>query len=393
MKAARLRCSDSGDKMYLRHCLPGTEDLCDLILVAGQKRFPAHSQYLASHSHFIRQLILETGPFTWQHPLIIDQVLHGHSSACVHLLLMGVYNMGILLIDSPYLAWQLSKLTDQLNCPNMLRSCRLYLNQMPMCRPDNALHWLTVTAHEAELEGLHANCASKIAGDFDRVAKDKRLASLPTAQLMRIMAVMSQQNSQNASQPQANKQMCQICQQSEQQAIRLGRKRKLLTDPQAQMRESSQSSSDSDSESDSESEEEDAAAAAVAAAAGPAAPLESSSSDDGSGSEEEEGPDPAVAAAAAAAAGDAVIAAVARSQGEQSSSEESESEDDSSSEDDSLPKPQVAVGSKPASEEGSLSEEESSSEDDSKPGPQAASAADDSSSEEESSDEESSDGE
>ena len=280
-----MRCSDSEDKMYLQRCLPGSEDLCDLILVAEQKRFPAHSQYLASHSHFIRQLILETGPFSRQHPLILDKVLHGHSSACVQLLLFGVYNLGILSIGSPAVAWQLSKLTDQLNCPSMLRRCRLYLNQMPICQPDDALHWLTVTAHEAELEGLHANCASKIAADFVRVAKDKRLTSLPTAHLMRIMAVMSQQN---ASQPQANKQMCQICQQSEQQALRLGRKRKLL----AQMQESSQSSSDSDSESDSESEEEDAAAAAVAAAAGPAALLESSSSDDDLGSEEKEKPDP-----------------------------------------------------------------------------------------------------
>lgn len=211
--------------MYLRRCLPGSEDLCDLILVAGQERFPAHSQYLASHSHFIRQLILETGPSSWQHPLIIDKILHGHSSASVQLLLFGVYNLSILSIGSPDLAWQLSKLTDQLNCPSMLRHCRVYLNQMPMCQADDALHWLTVTAHEAELEGLHANCASKIAADFDRVAKDKCLTSLSTAHLMRIMAVMSHQN---ASQLQANKQMCQVCRQSEQQAFRLGRKRKLL---------------------------------------------------------------------------------------------------------------------------------------------------------------------
>lgn len=339
--------------MYLRHCLPGSEDLCDLILVAGQKRFPAHSQYLASHSHFIKQLILETGPFSWQHPLIIDQVLHGHSSACVHALLNGVYNLGSLFIDSLDLAWQLSKLTDLLNCRDMLRDCRLFLNQMPMCQPDDALHWMTVTAHEAELEDLHANCASKIAADFDRVAKDKRLASLPTAHLMRIMAVMSQQNSQTASQPQADKQMCQICSQSEQQAFRLGRKRKLLAAPLTHMGDSSAS--------------------------------EESSSDS---SEEEEGPDAAVAAAAAA--GDAVIAAVAGLQREQSS-EESESEEESSSEDGSLPGPQVAVGNKPASEESSSSEEESPSEDESKPGPQAGTAADDSSSEEESLDEESSD--
>ncbi|DBA76912.1 TPA: hypothetical protein ACH3X1_009512 [Trebouxia sp. C0004] len=241
IKAACLLCSDNGDMLYLRHCLPGSEDLCDLIVVAGQKRFPVHSQYLACHSQFIKQLILETGPFSWQHPLIIDQVLHEHSSACVHALLNGVYNLGSLFIDSPDLAWQLSKLTDQLNCPKMLRSCRDYLNQMPLCQPDDALHWLTVTAHEAELDDLHANCASKIAADFDRVAKDIRLASLPTAYLMQIMAVMSQQNAQNACQQQANKQMCQICWQSEQQAFTLGRKRKLLADPLSQAAEASAS--------------------------------------------------------------------------------------------------------------------------------------------------------
>ncbi len=278
----------------------------------------------------------------------------------MHALLMGIYNLGDLFIDSPDLAWQLSKLTDQLNCPDMLRSCRHFLNHMPMCQPDDALHWLTVTAHEAELDDLHANCASKIAANFDRVAKDKRLASLPTAYLMQIMAVMSQQNSQNASQQQANKQMCQICWQSEQQAFRLGRKRKLHEDLLAQAGDNSASEQCS-SDGNSQSEEEDAAAAAVAAAAaaGPAAPLEASSSDDDSDSEEEEGllaaavaAGAAVAAAAAAAAGDALIAAVGGVQGEQSSSEDSTSEEDSSSEDDSLPEPQVAVGNKPASEEG-----------------------------------------
>lgn len=83
-------------RKYLKYCLPGSEDLCDLVLEAEHQKFSVHSHYLGSHSLFIKQLIPETAPFTWKDPQVIEDVLQSHSSSCVHALLLGVYNRGNL---------------------------------------------------------------------------------------------------------------------------------------------------------------------------------------------------------------------------------------------------------------------------------------------------------
>ena len=103
--------------------IPGSVDLCNLILVAEQTKVPVHSFYLASHSEFIRQLSLDVGPFSWKVPHVIEQPLQGYSSSAVHCLLEGVYSNRDMDFATPWQAWDLYKLTDHLHCPKLLKSC------------------------------------------------------------------------------------------------------------------------------------------------------------------------------------------------------------------------------------------------------------------------------
>ena len=84
--------------------IPGSVDLCDLILVAEQTKFPVHSSYLASQSEFIRQFSLDVGPFSWKVPHVIEEPLQGHSSSTMHCLLEDVYSNGDLDFANPWQA-------------------------------------------------------------------------------------------------------------------------------------------------------------------------------------------------------------------------------------------------------------------------------------------------
>ena len=146
---------------------------------------------------------------------------------------------------------------------------------MALVHSADALHWLSITIHAAELDDLHARCASSIARDFSRVANDARLPKLPNDHLIRIMSAMARQASPRTNQQHANKQVCDLCSQKKQQEVKVDRKRNLLEafqeahctqqDLQAQLADEILSGDDSSSSSDDDSESEDVAAAVPAA--------------------------------------------------------------------------------------------------------------------------------
>lgn len=159
---------------------------------------PAHSQYVAFHCHFIQRLIHDTGPINWQEPLVIDSALEGHSHAVVSMLLVGVYQQGVLNISSAQDAWQMYKLADHLDCPSMLQQCREYINgssgaALLSSSSADALEWI-VAAHELGWEGLMTNCADSIATNFLTLEQDARFAQLPTKLSMLIMNRMVKQH-------------------------------------------------------------------------------------------------------------------------------------------------------------------------------------------------------
>lgn len=167
--------------------------------MAEGTRLPAHSQYIAFHSHFIQQLIHETGAISWQDPLVIKTALEGHSYAAISMLLAAVYQQGVLNISSAQEAWQMYKLADHLDCPAMLQQCREYINSSSGAvlidtSSEAASEWI-VAAHELGWEGLQTQCAQSIAQNYHSWEEDARFASLPSEVLTLIMRQMAKQHS------------------------------------------------------------------------------------------------------------------------------------------------------------------------------------------------------
>lgn len=188
------------DTRHLTHLLPGSVDLCDLILVAGQTKFPVHSAYLASHSEIIRQFCLDVGPFSWKAPQVIQEPLQDHSSDTVHYLLSCVYGgddvqYTDLEFTDPWLAWDLYKLSDQLHCPKILDVCVEYLNTIGIKlltkSAKNAVQCLLGTGNVPRLSELHQACTAAIAAAFQAVANDKGMLQLPRDVLVMIMQAMA----------------------------------------------------------------------------------------------------------------------------------------------------------------------------------------------------------
>lgn len=233
------------DTRHLLHLLPGCVDICDLILIADQTRFPAHSSYLASQSEFLKQFCLDVGPFSWKAPHVIEKALEGHSSNTVHNLLVGVYSPESLTFTEPWLAWDLYKLADQLHCPSLLKTCEDYLNttgsSLLAKTAQDALHCLTATAHVSRLSDLHKACASVIAGSYQQVQHDHRMLQLPREAVLLIMETMCAQIVRLEADKAA--------------ALIASRKRKRGENSSSDS-SSSSSSSESDDESQSESESE-----------------------------------------------------------------------------------------------------------------------------------------
>ena len=151
---------------------------------------PAHSQYVAFHSHFVQRLIHDLGPTSWKELLDIDSALQGHSRAAVDMLLAAVYRQGIVQFSTAQKAWQMYKLADHLDCPGILQQCREYLNSSSgaeLLRSPAAALELVVAADELGWEGLMQNGADSIAKNYRSLKADARMMQLSTKLCMMIM--------------------------------------------------------------------------------------------------------------------------------------------------------------------------------------------------------------
>ena len=189
---------DTTDYPYLQHCSPGFADLADLELVSEGAHLPAHSQYVAFHSHFVQRLIHDMGPISWKEPLIIDSALKGHCRAAINMLLAAVYQQGVVHISTAQEAWQMYKLVDHLDCPGMLQQCQEYINSSSgaelLTSPAAALEWI-IAAHELGWEGLRQQCVDSITKNYHTIKADARMMQLPIELSMMVMDKMVEQHS------------------------------------------------------------------------------------------------------------------------------------------------------------------------------------------------------
>ncbi len=182
------------DASHLDECLEDYIELADVELLVEGTRLPAHSQILAMHSKFVRGLLLDTGPRSWQDPVVIESCLEGHSLVVVKVFLTAAYRQGSLTFPSVQVAWQVCLLVDHLDCPKMLQQCQEHLSGImdsaQLSTSKEALEWI-LTADKLGLDNLKELCAQRIASDYDTLQQEPHLQQLPAAILLVIMRHMS----------------------------------------------------------------------------------------------------------------------------------------------------------------------------------------------------------
>ena len=182
---------------HLHGCPENFAELADVILVAGDTRFPAHSHYLAAQSRVVREMLLDTNPVSWRNPLVLDSVLQPHSVATVSALLQGAYHQGAVSaqLQSSREAWDLYRLADCLDCPVILQQCKEYMNDNSAAAllqesPTACLQWFVI-ADEQQLEGLKSKCADVIAGNWSELSESADALHLAPENLRYIMDKMA----------------------------------------------------------------------------------------------------------------------------------------------------------------------------------------------------------
>lgn len=184
---------------HLVQCPDGFAEMADVLLIAEDTQFPAHTQQLALHSRVIQELVLSTGPFSWQNPLILDTLLTDSTAATVAMLLKAVYLPGPLNMNSAEQAWRLYKVADSLDFPAVLQHCKACINNNSLTAllttSGSTLEWL-LAFHQLGLEGLKRQCVKKIACDYLAVSDSTQLRELPPELLLLIMQEMAEQIAQ-----------------------------------------------------------------------------------------------------------------------------------------------------------------------------------------------------
>ena len=169
-------------------------ELTDVTLVVEGTRFPAHSQLLCMQFAFFRRVIIDVGPVTPDKPLVVQDALQGHRCIAVETVLRAVYSHDKLHPQCTTVAWQVCLLVDQLDCPDMLRQCKEYLELgiqlAEVSTSQDALEWIT-KADRLNLYTLRDLCARRIAADFISLTADPELTQLPSHIMLVIMTQMS----------------------------------------------------------------------------------------------------------------------------------------------------------------------------------------------------------
>jgi hypothetical protein len=179
------------DLSYLGNCPAGFKDLADVILVVENQSFPAHSQYLASHSRLLYNLLADCPPFSRLQPLIIRRELEGYKLADVQTFLRHSYKDTTVGSDKE--AWQLLQIADQFDSPSLMEKAVGFLETaqgdsflQADCGPKGALHWLQM-AERFGLTKFSQRCTKFVAEHFEVLQHDSRFSELPAAACLSIM--------------------------------------------------------------------------------------------------------------------------------------------------------------------------------------------------------------
>lgn len=146
---------------YFEGAPPEFCDNADVEFNCGEQRLPAHSQILASQSHFMAKMFqdLKVSFSATDKFVVPEETLAGFTSAQLERFLAKLYNTSPDRIRSAAEAHELYRLADLFDCPKLRAACSVYLVQNAgtfleaTSLEQGVLKWLLV-AEEFGIESL-----------------------------------------------------------------------------------------------------------------------------------------------------------------------------------------------------------------------------------------------
>lgn len=179
---------------YFEGAPPEFCDNADVEFHCGDRRLPAHSQILASQSHFMAKMFQDLKvSFSATNKFVVpEETLAGFTSTQLERFLAMVYNTSPDPIQSATEAYELYRLADLFDCPKMRGACSIYLVHNVRTfleaspREHGVLKWLQV-AEEFGIAELRKLCITFTAKHYGMIQSDARLKQLASSTLVEVM--------------------------------------------------------------------------------------------------------------------------------------------------------------------------------------------------------------
>ena len=169
--------------------------MADVVLVVNGRRFPAHSQFLASQSRLLESLLQDTGStFSKMQPLVICSPLQGYQEADALTFLRHVYKDQPLQSEEE--AWNLLQIADQFDSPSLTGKAVVVIeaaqgdNLFINSRKD-VIEWWHMAEHFS-LCSFKSRCVRAVAQRFETLQHDSRLLQLKPEAAVELMQALQQ---------------------------------------------------------------------------------------------------------------------------------------------------------------------------------------------------------
>ena len=181
---------------YFAFAPDGFADTADVILEVESQRLPAHSQFLASQSKFMHNILQDLGrsrkTFTDEEQLVIPaSMLSDFTAQDVEAFLCQVYDFSHNQPRTVAQAHQLFRLADRFDSTKLLKRCVDFLCSQhdalfkPTTQEDGALKW-ALLAEQYGLDEILERVLKYIACNFCILQSDPRLGQLRAATLLQL---------------------------------------------------------------------------------------------------------------------------------------------------------------------------------------------------------------
>ncbi|KAK9832432.1 hypothetical protein WJX74_010148 [Apatococcus lobatus] len=179
---------------YFQNAPPEFCNSADVEFHVGAERLPAHSQILASQSHYLAKMFqdLKINFSSASKFVLPEETLAGFTSAQLEQFLLSIYNGSFQSLRTATQAYDLYRLADLFDCPTMRAACNSYLGKnacrflQATCMEDGMLKWF-LAAEQFGITELRQACITFAAKNYGSIRSDPRLKQLPSSSLVEVM--------------------------------------------------------------------------------------------------------------------------------------------------------------------------------------------------------------